>query len=351
MTLGWAVDVVRDFFGETWLADNATRTGFVPLLNHQWWPIYNERPAVRVIELAARIALISAAGDTSELLREAKEIYPNRDLVRSKFEHLCLTLETAAFATLAGWTVSYEKTAASGRRPDLALSRGATSYTVEVTTLAFDRDFRAIDGYSDRLNFLLRGLEYEHQVEITCDAGEVLADDELDGWVQQIAQACQAAAADGVARPVSYRASQVTVFANGQRPAGSIFNDPMITGDVWPRVAARIAEKAKQTTGGLAWLRIDDTGALLRLTDRSAQPLADLLADLQLNVSTALSGSPHVRGVILTDGTMTDVGNVREQTRWQRSVPAMLMTPGPPRQALADGPVARLSVSAGSSWI
>jgi hypothetical protein len=116
----------------------------------------------------------------------------------------------------------------------------------------------------------------------------------------------------------------------------------MITGDVWPRVAARIAEKAKQTMGRVAWLRMDDTGALLRLTDRSAQPLADLPADLQLNVSDALSDSPHVRGVILSDGTMTDAGHVREQTEWQRSVPTMLITPGPPRQALADGPVAMM---------
>jgi hypothetical protein len=113
-TLAWAVDVVRGFFGENWLAENAAQTGFVPLLNDQWWPIYNKRAAIRVIELAARIALVTAAEGTSDLSREAKEIYPNRELVCSKFQHLSLTLETAAFATLAGWTVSYEQTTACG---------------------------------------------------------------------------------------------------------------------------------------------------------------------------------------------------------------------------------------------
>lgn len=102
MTLAWAVDVVRRFFGETWLADNAAQSGYVPLMHPQWWPIVNSRAIVRILELAARIALVTVGKDTADLLREAKEIYPNRDLVRTKFQHLCLTLETAAFATLAG---------------------------------------------------------------------------------------------------------------------------------------------------------------------------------------------------------------------------------------------------------
>lgn len=338
--MAWAVDVVREFFGETWLADNAARTGFVPLLSPDWWPMTNSRVLVRVLELAARIALVTAANETSGLAREAKEVYANRDLAATKFRHLCLTLETAAFATLAGWTVSYENTSPSGRRADLTLSRGATSYTVEVTTLGLDRDFRAIDRYSDQLHGLLWALEREHQVEISCYAHEVLAAGQLDSWLQEIAQACRATAADGTARTVRYRENHLEVFAEGHRPAGPIFSGPVIRGDVWRRVADRIAEKARQTIGGMAWLRIDDTGALLRLTDRSAQPLQNILADLQLNVSAALADSSHVRGVILSDGVMIDPGNARDQTAWEQVDRAMLIAPGPPRQRLADGPAA-----------
>lgn len=337
--LAWGVDVLRNFFGDTWLAENAARTGYVPLLHPQWWPA-NSRAVVRILELAARIALVTATGGTSVLSREAKEIYAERDLARTKFDHLCLTLETAAFATTAGWTVSYEQASASGRRPDLTLSRGATRFTVEVTTLALDREFRAVDQYSNQLHVLLLALEREHRVEITCRAAEILADDEVASWEQKIAEACRNTAADGVTRTVGYRASQVEVFAQGRRPAGSILDSPMITGDVWPRVATRIVEKAKQTLGCTAWLRVDDTGALLRLTERSAQPLEDLLADLQLNVSAALDDWPHVRGVILSDGAAIDMTNRQEQTAWERDAPALVLTPGPPRHALAYEPAA-----------
>jgi hypothetical protein len=125
-------------------------------------------------------------------------------------------------------------------------------------------------------------------------------------------------------------------------PAGPIFTGPPIIGDVWQRVAIRIAEKAKQTVGAPSWLRIDDTGALFRLTDRSAQPLQDLLADLLYNVRLALTDAPHVRGVILTSGVTVDLGDVRERTTWANLAPTMLIAPGPPRQVLAEGPAAMI---------
>jgi hypothetical protein len=338
--LRWALEVVREFFGETWLADNAARSGFVPLLHPQWWPHANARVVVRIVELAARIALATAPAKIPELLREARQVHANRDLAATKFRHLCLTLETAAFAALAGWSVSYELASPSGRRPDLTVSRNGVTYSVEVTTLGLDHQFRAIDHYSDRLHLLIGSLEREHHVEITCQARDVLPDDELSGWLQEITQACQATAADGARRSASHGASRADIFAAGGRPPGPVFSCPMITGDTWRRVAVRIAEKAKQTIGGSAWLRIDDTGALLRLTDRSAQPLPNLLADLHLNVSAALAESPHVRGIILSDGATIDPARAREQTAWHQVGPAMLISPEPPLHVLADGPAA-----------
>ena len=75
LTLRWAVDVIRRFFGENWLADNADRTGHVPLLNHQWWPLNNPRALARVLELAARITLVAAQETCRELDLEAQTIY------------------------------------------------------------------------------------------------------------------------------------------------------------------------------------------------------------------------------------------------------------------------------------
>jgi hypothetical protein len=339
--LTWAVNVIRGFFGENWLAENAARTGYVPLLNHLWWPLTNFRVIVRTLELAARIALVTAASADSDLVREAKTIYGTRELTGTKFQHLCLTLETAAFAVLAGWTVSYEEAGTSGRRPDLTMRRRGVTYAVEVTALGLDREFRAIDLYCDRLHDLLRGLEREYGVELACHADEVLSDTELTAWLDEIAQACQCTAADGSARTIRRRENHADVFAAGQRPAGQVFSGPVVNGEVWRRVSTRIAEKAKQTIGNPSWLRIDDTGALLRLTDRSAQPLHSLLGDLQANANAALADAPHVRGIVLSGGVVIDPGNGHEETAWGQADSTMLIAaPGPPRHALADGPAA-----------
>jgi hypothetical protein len=285
-----------------------------------------------------------------DLLREARTIHGSRELAVTKFQHLCLTLETAAFAVLDGWTVSYEEASTSGRRPDLTLRRRGISYALEVTVLGLDRGFRASDRFSDVLMSRLRGLEREHGVEISCRATEILSDEELGAWPDEVAHACQLTATDEAVRSVGYRNSRVEVFPDGQRPPGQVLSGPMILGDVWRRVGVRIAEKARQTASDAAWLRIDDTGALLRLTDRSAQPLQGLLADLQRNVRIALAGARHVRGVILTGGVMLDPANSRDQTAWEEDSPSLLITPGPERRALADGPAALARKLPGGRW-
>jgi hypothetical protein len=200
--LAWALDTIRGFFGEGWLAENAATSGHAPLLSFEWWPLVNSRVLTRVIELAARIALVTRDSAGPDLMDEAKAVYANQDLTAAKFQHLCLTLETAAFAILAGWSVSYEETGNSGRRPDLAMRRGAARYCVEVTTLGLDREFRAVNQYCDNLHARLRALEFEHGIEIACQADEVLPDGELAAWLDELARAGQLTAADGETRTV-----------------------------------------------------------------------------------------------------------------------------------------------------
>jgi hypothetical protein len=338
--LMWAIGVIREFFGENWLAENAASSGYVPFLNHRWLPLKNSRVVVRVLELAARIALVTASGTNPDVLHDARTIYASRDQAKTKFEHLCLTLEVAAFAVLAGWTASYEEPAASGRRPDLTLRRNAAACTVEVTALGLDREFRAIQRYSDALQGQLHGLEIRHHVDLTCRASEVLADMDLAAWLEKIGRACAQTASDGRPRTIEQGENQASVFPAGERPGKEVYSGPAVRSEVWRRVAVRIGQKAAQTAGGPAWLRIDDTGALFRLTDRSTQPLEYLLADLQFNAAIALDGAPHVRGIVLSGGVLRNPGNGRKETSWGQAGPEMLIAPGPSRRALADGPAA-----------
>jgi len=69
----------------------------------------------------------------------------------------------------------------------------------------------------------------------------------------------------------------------------------VINTEVRRRVGARIAEKARQTVGSRAWLRIDDTGSLLRLTDRGNQALTALA-----HAAAAAAGSNAVASSTIT---------------------------------------------------
>jgi hypothetical protein len=252
-----------------------------------------------------------------------------------------------SFAATAGWSVSYEEPSDTGRRPDLTLRRHGISYSLEITALGLDREFRRIDQYCNKMHHLLRGLEVAHGVDIVCHCDEVLEEDELSSWIGRLDQASQRTAIDFHSRTVNLRQSHASVFPEGQRPTGATFTGPSVNGEVWRRVATRIADKAKQTIGNPAWLRIDDTGALFHLTDRSHQPLQGLLADLQHNASAALADSPHVRGIILSTGTMINPGNARDDTVCGQVGPQMLIAPGPPRHAIANGPAAMWRVLPG----
>jgi hypothetical protein len=341
-TLSWAVDILQRFFGENWLTDNAAESGHVPLLNVKWWPLSNRRTVVRVLELTARIALVTTRSQHNQLSDEARAIYSRPEQVAAKFDHLCLCLETAAFAILAGWRISYEETASTGRRPDLTIRRNGFAYSLEVSLMGLDREFRAADRYNDDLHRKLRYLELCHGVELRCHAHEILPEVDLAAWIDEMDIACQQTAADGGTRLVRHGLSEVEIFAAGQRPAGEVFRGPFISGDMWRRVAARIANKAEQTAGGPAWIRIDDTGPLFHLTDRGREPLRDLLADLHHNTSIALRNAPHVRGLILSTGALVNPGDAKDDTAWGSAESPLLIVPGAPRHVLAAGPAAML---------
>jgi hypothetical protein len=341
-TLRWAIQVIRRFLGENWLADNAAASGHVPLIDFRWWPLVNYRAITRVLELAVRIALVTADDTGTGLSAEATTIYSKADTTGTKFSHLCLTLETAAFAVLAGWAVSYEEPAASGRRPDLMLRRDSLSYAVEISLLGQDRAFRAADRYSDKIHHQMCALEARYGVDLSCRAGQILTDTDLADWLEEVTLACQQTATDSAPRTVRRDDNEISIFAAGKRPDNQVFRGPLLTGDMWTRVARRITDKASQTAGCQAWLRIDDTGPLFQLTDRTRQPLPGLLDDLHANISIALADAPHVRGIILSTGALTSSGTPRTETAWTSSGPAMLANPGPPRHPLATGPAALL---------
>jgi len=348
-TLSWAIDVLRGAFGENWLTDNALTSQTVPLLHGDWHPLANRRVVVRVLELAARIELVRGQPGMGALLAEAHHIRPKRNAVLRDFQHLLLELEVAALAIMDGWTVSHERPLPSGRKPDLWLSRNGIDYVIEVTALSFDREFRTVETWTDGLFAALRTLEYYHHVATASCADEVLDDQATDQWLADIEQAAQLTSIDGVHRTVRSGSNTVEIAPDGQLP-DMRSTGPLQQQDVWARVGTRLEEKANQTCGGPpAWLRLDDVGALFKLTDWSTRPLTQRLEQLADNVAISLADAPHVRGVILTGAVQYAADGAVGATAWAKSG-RMVGVPdqNPSRQRLAEGPAALWRILPGS---
>lgn len=340
--LRWAVDVLRDLFGETWLADNAATSETVPLLHLDWWPLGNPRAVIRVLELATRVALVRQHGEAEPLLEQARQVGTGRESVLRQFKHLCLALEVAAFAVTSGWSVAYEQPLPSGRQPDLWLRRNGLEYLVELTITGYDREFRILETWTEKLRLAFFGIEARHHVDTTRRIEAMLDDEQTRQWLAEVDTAARLTAADGTPRTVRHEGAVAEVFPEGQRPTSTISTGPAQFHDVWGRVAARLEEKAKQTRGGPpAWLRIDDVGTMFKLTDWSAAPLPERLAQLAHNIGVALAGAPHVRGVVLTGGDQYAATGAAGETVWSDSGDhTRLSDAGPLCNQLGNGPAA-----------
>jgi hypothetical protein len=86
---------------------------------------------------------------------------------------------------------------------------------------------------------------------------------------------------------------------------------PALTGDLWPRIADRLDQKARQTQGAKnAWLRICALQGLWLFTQWASLPLAEKLATMRQNILSQLSDHPHVDGVVISSASAWPQGTI-----------------------------------------
>jgi len=300
----WAIDVVRDFYGDQWLARHALMRA-IPVISLRDWPLSSPLALVRLIERAARIAV------APPLVRERLAEGPNG--IRGSrgdapFHHLDVVLEVVGLALRDGWSVAAEVEAADGRYPDLRVTKGTMSYSIEVTRQGLDREFLRLDRQSSLLHGRLAAIELTQSVESVVGVVRELTDEELWCFLAEVERASAATAADGTSRTVDLGYAFVTTYPRGGRPElASIFEGPLLGGDMWRRFARRLREKAARTSGaGRTWLRIDEVGGLFSLTPAGQMPLDQQLALVSANIRSELGDYPHICGVVLGHGAEPD---------------------------------------------
>lgn len=299
----WATDVVADFYGDDWFRRNLE--GFSnPLFSMYDHPLANPIAVVRHIERAARIALLP--GDVKEVLSTG----PNGIHLSNSsndFDHLDLVLEVMGLALRDGWEVGCEVPTARGKLPDVRVTRGGFSYSIEVTTQGFDRKLRSTQRQGDRLFAEQTRIEFENDVESVTRMTDELSDDEFSGYVTALSDAAANTAATLNPTEFDLGFASASVYPKGQRPDTTSHEGPMLTGDMWPRFGARLRTKAKQTIeGDRSWIRIDESGGLMTFTQAYHLPVEGKLGWLLHNTSLELADFPHVEGVIISHGAEPD---------------------------------------------
>ena len=280
------------------------------------WPLNSPWATTDLVERAARIALLD------EAVRKQLTDGPNgirRSNSAEEFDHLDVILETIGFAIRDGWAVEVEVATPSGRMPDLRISRHSMRYTIEVTLLGTDREWRKMDRQQDALGFVLHSLERRHDVELTLSVERNLTDEELASF-PTLLEAIAAQCAEGHrAAYVELDYAHATAYPPGERSDGTVQEGPALGSDLWQRVARRLKEKASRTEGaGHTWIRIDEGSGLLLLTPAYRWSITEQLTALERNVKLALVDYEHVRGVVITTGAGRD-WNIRSPELGQQN--------------------------------
>ena len=298
--LNQAVDLVRGFFGDEWLAQ-AVAAHAVPMMNNYEWPLTHERGLVGFLELAARIAVLEPTGVLPMLRAQLRQ-----SRSPGEFEHLRAVLEVASLARREGWSVEVEPVTPKGARPDLVVTKGDVRVQLEVTLMGRDRDTRAATNFGHAIASRRWSVERAHRVQCVVTSEELLDNDELDEWFRLVTEAAADTEVDGQTRVVMFGTSEIAVLP---LDAGveHLYSGPVVTGDAWARIDTRLRHKAERTEGGgLTWLRLDVPADLFMLTSLNPMSPSERLAAIQGNVSISLAGASHIAGVVFSCMSIQD---------------------------------------------
>jgi hypothetical protein len=299
----WALSVLSRFFGPGYLHRPDGRPP-IGLFDQAIAPQYGQDGVERVVELAARLAVLQAQDGVESLAAEAAaEVQP------SYLAHLQALLAVAAPLATTGWALDLHPVVRSpGRRssqlptPDLRATRDDVSFSIEVKCLGDDDHLQETERFTDRLP--LRKIDLEAQIgrglDVTCAA--ICSDEEVDEW----ATAVRAAAAQNESH-VPGPGSGSTQIRSVRGGMGTL-TGPMLTNDLWGRMALAIVRATRQLQREpRGWALIQDNGSLAWGTQWSRKPLALKLNDLVAPVRRELIRT-SLAGVVITTGTRNDAG-------------------------------------------
>jgi len=147
-------------------------------------------------------------------------------------------------------------------------------------------------------------------VECSADLTEVLDDPKLVELLDAVETHARLVKVGGVTPRLLLHGAKLQISRRGTTSDKGL-HGPALTGDLWPRIADRLDQKARQTEGAQkVWLRICALQGLWLFTHWASLPLGDKLATMRQNVLSGLSNHPHVDGVVISSASAWPQGTV-----------------------------------------
>ncbi len=260
-----------------------------------------------LIELALWLETLSGCEGFADLLRSLK-----RDARNDVVPHLRLELEVGALAAAAGYGVRFERPiAGSTKTSDITIDlNNDESLLVEARVILQDDRAVAINRFTDRAFPGVQNICRQYKVECSGDLTEVLGERELAELLNNVETHARLVKAGGVTPRLVLHGAALQVSQRGTASDRGL-HGPALTGDLWPRIADRLDQKARQTEGAHnVWLRICALQGLWLFTEWASQPLTDKLVTMRQNILSQLSGHPHVDGVVISSASAWPQGTI-----------------------------------------
>jgi hypothetical protein len=291
----WALDQLAQRMGSDWLERYWTATGHVP--EEVNLGAAHVGALGSLLELALRFYLLDGVHGLGSVQREMK-----RDLRDDRRRHAALQLDVAGIAGRAGFAVALEERSGARIPPsDVVLRRGVGALRVETFAIITDERFRMAQAYWDWLMAQIRRISWQYDVEIDGDTGDRL-DDAASAELLQLIEATARTVADTRnEQPVIYRGAALRVLPSGT--SDSELRGAVETSQAWPRIQARLMQKATQAArAGGGWLRADLMDGTWQFTPWARAGLRAKLDQIAALLQQTLGQIDGIDGIVVSSG-------------------------------------------------
>lgn len=301
----WAADRLSKRLGDDWPQRTWEKYGQLP--GGMELAIGHSAAYFEFAELALWLELLCDCEGFADVIRPLKQD-PRQDVV----PHVRLELEVGALAAAAGYGVRFERPIAdSTKASDVAIDLDKDeSLLVEARVVLQDDRAVAINRFTDRAFSSIQSICSRYAVECSGDLSEVLDDSKLAELLDNVETHARLVKVGGSTPRLLLHGAALQVSQRGTSSAKGL-HGPALTGDLWPRIADRLEQKARQTEGAQnVWLRICALQGLWLFTQWASLPLDEKLATMRQNILSQLSEHPHVDGVVISSASAWPQGTI-----------------------------------------